>query len=358
MLSRHTKRALLGFLFAGVFLVVVGAAISHYFAARALEIRLEQERSELVEPEPMLLTVERSDRTRERAYAVRLQPYRRTSVAAETSGRVEEVLVEAGDSIEKDQVIVRLDATLPSLVAESAKAAVEAGEAQLRELRRRVREAERLADAQSIPETQLEEARSQAEVQERELERLRAEARRQEEILARHEVRAPFSGNVNQRLVETGDSVNVNQALVSLVTLDPLRVRFYVSDIEVGSFRAGDSLPLRLSAFPGREFEAPVVSVARATDPVSGLYMIEARVPNPDELISSGVRGRLLAQITHYSDTLFVPASAVRFEGRRAWVDLWRDGEVHARQLELGEETDGDYPVLAGLNEGDVLVIR
>lgn len=358
MLSRHTKRAILGLVFAGVALIVIGAATRHYFAGRALELRLEQERAALVPPEPMLFTVERADRTRERSFAVRLQPYRRSAIAAEAAGRVEEVLVEVGDSVEKGQPLFRLDATLARLNLESARATLKAAEAQFREVQRRAREAERLAAAQTIPETQLEAARAEAEVQAAELERLRSEARRQEELLQRNEVRAPFAANVNQRLVELGDSVNVNQPVASLVTLDPLRIRFFVSDMEVGSFRPGDMLKLTLPSHPDQAYEAAVISVARAADPVSGLFLIEAEVPNPDLTLSGGARGQVTVEIFQYTNRLFVPAAAVRFEGPRALADVWVDDELRVRELELGPETDGYYPVLRGLEEGEVLVVR
>lgn len=358
MLSRHTKRALLGFLFAGVVLALIGATTRHYFTARALEIRLGQERAELVAAEPLLLVVERSDRSRERSFAVRLQPYQRTTVAAELSGRVEEVLVEAGDWVEKGSLLLRLDPRLARLNVEAAQAAVKASEAQLRELTRRAGEAARLFAAQTIPETQLEAARSQAEVQESEMDRLRAEVGRQEELLARHEVRAPFSGNVNQRLVEQGDSVNQNQPLLSLVTLNPLRVRFFVSDLEVGSFRVGQAVLLTVSAMPGREFWAPVTSVAQATDTATGLFMVEAQVENGDQLLTGGAQGSIRATIHHHVETLFVPASAVRFEGRRTLVEVWDGGGATRRDLKIGAETGGYYPVFSGLEEGDILVVR
>lgn len=358
MLSRHTKRAILGLVFAGGFLIVIGAATRHYFAARALDLRLEQERAELVPPEPMLLEVERGDRSRTRSFAVRLHPYQRSAVAAETAGRVEEILVEEGDWVEQGDPLVRLDDKLARLTLDSARAALEAGNAQLRELQRRVREAERLSSAETIPQTELEAARSQAEVQAREIDRLRTEVSRQEEMLARHHVRAPFSGNVNQRLVEPGDSVTLHQPVVNLVTLDPLRLRFFVSDLEVGSFRAGDSLHLTLPSRPGEEFEAPVVSVAPATETTSGLYQIEARVPNPDHTLPGGAQGQVEAQIDTYTNMLFVPASAVRFDGPRALAEVWVDDEPQVRELVLGRETDGKYPVLAGLEEGELLVVR
>lgn len=358
MLSRHTKRAILGLAFAGVTLLVIGAASRHYFAGRALELRLEQERASLVPPEPMLLAVERSDRTRERSFAVRLQPYRRSAVAAEATGRIAEVLVEVGDSVDAGQPMFRLDAALARLNVESAQAALQAAEAQLQEVQRRAEEAERLAAAQTIPETQLEAVRAEAEVQAAELERLRSELRRQEEMLARNEVRAPFAGIVNQRLVDLGDSVNLNQPVASLVTLDPLRLRFFVSDTEVTSFQKSDILRLRIPSHPEKEFQAPVVSVAQSTDPVSGLFLIEGEVPNPEQAIPGGARGRVIADIREYTNMPFVPASAVRFEGQRALVEIWTAEGITLRQLELGPEIDGHYPVLDGIEEGEILVVH
>lgn len=358
MLSRHAKRAILGFSFAGIVLVIIGAATRHYFAGRALELRLEQERADMVPPEPLLFTVERSTRQRERSFAVRLQPYQRSAVAAETAGRIEEVLIDVGDFVEKDQVLFRIDPTLAQLNLEAARAALQAAEARLKEIERRVREAEQLAEARTIPRTELDAVRAEAEVQAAELERLRSELSRQEEILAHHEIRAPFAGNVNQRLVEVGDAVNVNQQVASLVTLDPLRVRFFVSDVEVQSFQPGDSLPLTVDSRPEDDFQVPVTSVADATDPVSGLFLIEGEVANPDRKLVGGAKGKVTATIAEYTDMLFVPAATVRFEGPKALVEVRVNGESEMREVELGPETDGFYPVLDGLAEGDVLVVR
>lgn len=358
MLSRHTKRALLGLLFAGAILVLVAAASRHYFASRALAIRLEQERAAMVPPEPMLLRVERADRSRTRAFAARLHPFRTAQVAADASGRIIEVLVEVGDEVGEGQLLVRLDPTIAEMNLAAARAGLEAAETQLRELRRQAAEAERLAEAETIPETQREAARSQVEVQAAEVERLRAEVNLQQELLDRHEIRAPFDGSVNQRHVEPGERVNAGQPVVRVAMLDPLRARFQVSDLEVGSFRQGDILQLSLQAFPDKELEAMVSAVAKSVDPATGLFPIEARVPNEGRSLPGGLSGTVRANIQQYDQALFIPASAVRFEGKRALCEVWEDGETVLRDLDLGPEVDGLYPVLSGLEEGELVVVR
>lgn len=358
MLSRHTKRAIIGFFFALVALLLVGVASRHYFAAQALEIRLEQERAAIVPAEPMLLAIERQTHSRQRAFAVRLQPFQSAALAAEVSGRVEEVLVEVGDDVVEGQLLARINPALARLNLTASEAGLAAAQAQLRELQRRASEAERLASMQTVPQTEREAAQAQVAVQEAEIQRLQAEVSRQEELLERHEIRAPMAGTVNQRLVEAGDSVNQNQAVATIVILNPLRARFSVSDVEVGSFRPGQEVQVVVEALPGKTFTATISFVARAVDPTSNLYPVEARVVDPEGLIPGGARGRVIAEIHQFSNMLFIPASAVRFDGRRVVAEVWREEQVTERELEIGPEIRGSYPILAGMDEGEIVIVR
>ncbi len=359
MLSRHTKRAILGFAFGAAAVALLAASARNYFANQALEQRLAEERAALVPPEPLLVPVKRQTRARERTFAATLAPDRRAAVAAEMSGRVAEVLVEVGDSVEQGDILVRLDSTFARLAVASSQAALAAAEAQMREIERRVREAERLAEAQTIPQTDLEAVRAEAAVQAAEIDRLRSHLREQEERFSRHEIRAPFAGSVNERFVETGDSVNVNEAVVALVDIDPLRVQFHVSDLERDSFAPGTALSLTVDSRPGETFSPAIRSVANAPAPGAGLYLIEANLPNPDQSLAAGSRARVKASLTEFRETLFAPAEAVRFQGEHALVEVWSDEQKPVlREVELGPEIDGAYPVLTGLQEGEILLIR
>lgn len=358
MLKRHTKRAILGLLFIGVALTLVIVVSQHYFAGRALAIRLEEERGEFVPAKPLLLTVERQTRSRSRAFAVRLEPFLRAGVAAETSARVQEVFVETGDSVAAGDLLVQLDPTVTELNLSSVEAGLQAAEAQLEEIRRLAAEAERLAESQSVPQTRREAAQAQVKVQEASTRQLQAELHKQEELLQRHQIRAPFAGHVNERLVDEGDSVTPNQPVITLVKLDTLRARVYVSDVEVNSFTQGQEVKLRLDAFPEEPLTAQISMVAQSADPVSNLFLVETRIANPDTALPGGTRGRIVAVVERFTDTLFIPASAVRFDGGRVLAEVWQEEKAQTRELRVGPAIDGDYPVFAGLDEGEVVIVR
>jgi RND family efflux transporter MFP subunit len=358
MLSRNAKRTILGLSVAVVVIIVFAAAIRHYFAARALEIRLEQERTALISPEPLLVEIGTRELTRSRTYAVRLEPFRRARVAAEATGRVQLVDFEMGDQVTEGQVLARLDNTLASLNLAAAQAAAESAAVQEQELQRRLREAETLAASRTIPETQLEAARAQLEVHQRDAARLQVELERQQELLSRHEIRAPFSGVVDQRLVEEGSTVNLNEPVAVLVALQPLRARFFVSDLELNAFSRDQMLDIRLGSGARQTLPARVTSISRSADPATGLFTVEAWADNPEGALPSGLQGTVTVPVEHYRQELFVPASAVRFEGASAIVTVRRNGEQETRRLRLGPELDGFYPVLDGLQAGELVVIH
>jgi RND family efflux transporter MFP subunit len=254
--------------------------------------------------------------------------------------------------------LVVLDSTVIELNIRSLKAGIAAAEAQLEEIRRLAAETERLVNSQNVPETRRQAAQAQVSVQEANTQQLQAELLKQEELLARHQIRAPFAGQINERLVDQGDSVNLNQPVVSLVNLDSLRARIYVSDVEVDSFTPGQEVKLFIDARPQEVLSVNVSTVARSADPVSGLFLVEMRIPNNDQALSGGSRGRIVAEIARFTDALFIPASAVRFDGDRVLAEVWKGEEAVSRELRIGPEVDGEYPVFAGLDEGEVVILR
>ncbi len=360
MISRRSKRVTLGLAFGFLALLLFITLLNRYFAAVELRQRLEEERAEIREPVPLVHTVERETASRERLFAARLDPREDSRLAAEVAGRVVAFQVAPGDRVREGEVLVRLDDTLAHMRTRAAKAGLEAARAQLREFRRQEREAEALAASRAVPESRLLEARSRVEVQEKEIARLESELDEARERLRRHEIRAPFDGVAGERLVETGDSVNAYQPLLGLAALDPLRVVFYAGEDESRFLEPGRRVALRLAGA-----EDPVEVEIRHCSPVAdrrtGTFRIEAHLPNPDLRRRAGLRGVVEATVALYENHLFIPATAVRYEGRQAYVELMEETGnegIRPAPVELAPEIGGRYPVLSGLSEGDRIAVQ
>jgi RND family efflux transporter MFP subunit len=346
MLSRRSKRAVLALTGLLLCVAVMFAVVARYFDAVEQRRRLDEEKASLKEREQFLFTVEPRTVQRERRFSAAVDPWLVSSIPAELAGRVSAVKVEPGSVMKKGGELVLLD-------SEIAESEYRRTSARLQELERLLAEAEVLGRSSVVSRTQVEAVRAEVRVAGAEADAARAR-------LERHVIRAPFDGAVVERLVQTGEAVNVNQPVARMVDVSRLRVVFYVNERDVGSFPEGTEIALRLPAVPGKVFMAPVRHVAPASDEATRLFRVEAELPNGDGGLRGGLTGEATAVVEVYRDQLLIPTACVRLEGSGAHVLRMGAGESgpESVRIRVGEELDGFYPVLEGLSSGDRVLVR
>lgn len=346
MLSRRRKRAILGFLFVGAFLLLLFFSVGRFFAGLEERRRYLEEKADLSPRPPNVHVVGREDVVRERRFAAEILPWRTAEISAQVTGRVEELAVELGDSVRAGDELVRLDDKV-------AAAALEAAEALVVENRRLLAERRTLAERDVAARTDLEAARARLVISEAEL----AQAR---ENLELHTVRAPFDGMVNARHVDVGDLARAGTRLLDVVDVSRLRVVFHVNGREVDAFRIGETVRLRPTGWAGPPLAPEIRFLAAAADASTRLFRVEAVLDDPPPGLRGGVQGTVAADVEIYEGMLFVPAAAVRLAGERALVvrEAGGEGGYGTVEIEVGPEVDGMYPVLEGLDAGDRILIQ
>lgn len=347
MISRRAKRVAIGTFILVFSIVFILVSVGRYVeSARELR-RYEEERAAIQAPPINIHTVETRNMPQMRRYSAELRPWMAADVPAEIPGRVTETLVEPGLPVREGDPLVRLDARFASLVVEQAAAQYEESE-RLRQ------EAEQLVRTNAVSRTQFDAAAAEAR-------RSRAALEEAKERLARHTVRSPFDGIVNERYVDIGEAVSANEAVASVVDLSRLRVVFYVSEEELEAFQPGRQLDLQVQARPGLSLEPSIDFVSRSADPRTRLFRVEAVLDNAGSDLPGGLQGVVEAEIARFADLPFIPAAGVRFAGRSATVlrpAANLDEDPVPVTVQLGPEIDGFYPVLDGLAAGDRILIR
>ncbi len=341
MLSKRTKRTVLGFLAVVLVVVFLLVSMARYMESRRERQRYDAQRAELKPPEPVSRVIEERPLRRERKFSADVNPWTEAKVPAEMAGTVVETLVEAGQPVKTGDVLVRLDDT-------RAKIAVELAKARYAEAMRLLSEAERLQKSRVVSQTAFEAAASEARVSKAQL----ADA---EDLLARHAVKAPFEGIVNRRMVDVGDAVNPNEEVAEVVDVNKLRVVFDVADTDLSAFQPGREVSLRLLGGGPDVLKPTVRFVSRSADPATRLFRVEAELENPG--IPGGLQGIVDAEVQVFPSGPVVPAAAVRFSGRDAMV-LKDDGGPVLTRIVVGPEIEGVFPVLEGLKAGDRVFIR
>ncbi len=286
---------------------------------------------------------------------------RTARLSTAVAGLVQRVGVEEGDRVRAGQPVAVLDAAIGRLDLDVAAAATAEAAAALTEAERR------LADARDIgegffPADELRSRASAVQTAQSLLARRQAEQARQRELLARHEIRAPFTGVVGARLVQVGEWVAPGTPLVELVDLSSLRLAFALPQALYGRVGPRTPLEVELDSEPGRRQAARVVAVVPVSDPAARTFTLRAALEQAPPLTPGmSVRGSL--RLAGDTEGVTVSRDAVnrRADGRHTvWVVDGDNGSGLAREqpVSLGAAQGERIVVTEGLRGGEQVVVR
>jgi RND family efflux transporter MFP subunit len=206
-------------------------------------------------------------------------------------GRIEEVLVEEGDSVIAGQLLVSLsgDAVVEGAVSASHEGLAAAS---LSAENRRL-DYERcleLYDAGAISELELEGARAALEAAEAAFGAARAGLSGAVSGRTASVVQAPFDGVVGRIWANEG-SLAGSEPLLMITGGGGFRARVLLPERELGRLSVGDPAVFSSTALPGMQIEGRVSSVSPALDPVTLLLPVEAVFTDSTGLLVPGLYG-------------------------------------------------------------------
>lgn len=197
------------------------------------------------------------------------QPWASATLAAETEGRVIEVLHEPGAEVQAGEVLLRIDPRARQAVLAQAQAALKQAQAEYTAAQRLRKQGHLSANQLAEREASL--RASQAQVQQAQLD------------LDASTVRSPIAGRLEARLVDVGDYLKTGNPLAEIAQLNPLRLVAYVSERDVSSLQRGQSVRLYGSEGEDHDLRGQVHFVAHTADPQTRTYRVDVRLDNPDQ---------------------------------------------------------------------------
>jgi membrane fusion protein (multidrug efflux system) len=133
----------------------------------------------------------------------------------------------------------------------------------------------------------------------------------QQAIIAKKQLRAPFSGRAGIVTITPGTYLNSGTVIVTLQELDPVYVDFFVPQKDLAQAQVGRNATLTLDAFPGKSFRGTVNAVNPKVDTDTRNVLVEARVPNPDRVLSPGMFVNVAVDVGSQQRYLTLPQTAV-----------------------------------------------
>ena len=294
-----------------------------------------------------------------------------SDVAPEASGRVIATPVDVGEFVNTGTVLVRIQGVDAGLRLEESRAAATRAEAnvKLAESQNTLAQttAQRYASLLAtgdVSKTVAEQARTQAETSVQSVNTAvasLAEARAQlalaEKAVADVVVAAPFSGYISDRKVSLGEYVQPSTAVVTLLKIDPLRLRLTIPGVQAGQVAVGQAVTATVDAFPGLTFRGQLTSVNPAISAEARSFIAEARVPNPGAKLKPGMFAVATIDQGRTARAMVVPQKAVVEDVNTNSFRIFAidaKGRASLRVVQLAARQQGEtVKILTGVKEGE-----
>jgi RND family efflux transporter MFP subunit len=331
-----------------LFRLAVGVAVAGALAAAAFKARgvlgpsrveasssPAPQKDEKKEKDPAAVAVQAAEVGAISAYTVataNIVAEDEVKVLAETDGKVQRLLVEEGDRVERGATLVQIDPTDATLAVEKAQIALQnAGIGLTR--------GEGLSKANLISAQELDKLRFERDLAAHEL----ADARHR---LRKTTVAAPFGGRITVRKVQTGQQVKPGEELLTLADFDPLVARIFLPEREVLDLAVGQSVRLALRAREETRFAGRIRQISPVVDAASGTVKVTVEAVRPPASVRPGAFVTVEVLRETRTAAVLVPRPAVIRELQETYVFV-AEGKIARKRI-----------VSVGLEEGDRLEIR
>ena len=286
-----------------------------------------------------------------------LAPLVEATVKAKVAGELVAVTVREGESVNKGQVLARIDLTEVQARVAARAADAQAARAQLVWAEKNRHQQQALLDKSFISQSAFDGIQSNYDVAVARLRAAEAELVVARKSMGDAVLVAPFSGVVSLRHAQPGERVALDARVVSIMDLSRLQLEAPVPPAAIGQVRIGQALNFHVEGFGEREFAGRIERINPAATAGSRSISVYAVIDNREGLLRGGMFAQGALTLSRVDGALAVPATAVREEIGQTFVYAIDNGLVKRKNVKVGApDAAGRVQVLEGLTAGDRIV--
>ncbi|WP_369411558.1 efflux RND transporter periplasmic adaptor subunit [Polynucleobacter bastaniensis] len=282
-----------------------------------------------------------------------VRAFRGVELSTEIGGLVQNVPIKSGMDVKEGELVIKLNdasdvAQLKSLqaMADLAKVINERDRQQL--------------EIQAISKNVFDTSRADAASKQ-------AQVEQQTALVAKKNLKAPFSGRVGIVMINPGQFVNPGDKLLTLQTLDPIFVDFNLPQSNAEQIQVGQEIVVTTDAFKGASFTGKITAISPKVDTNTRNIQIEAQLANPDKKILPGMFANVNIKLGEQVKMLTLPQTAVTYNpyGSTVFIakptgkkDKQGKPALEAQQVFVttGPTRGDQVAILKGVDEGAIVV--
>lgn len=280
---------------------------------------------------------------------VRIQPVEQTqdftatveanivnNIAPSTPVRIDRILVEIGDRVNKGQTLVEMD-----------QVNLKQAKSQLDNLQLDYDRAAELfkvggASKQSVDaiQTQLDVARTVYH-----------------NLVENTKLVSPVSGIVTARNYDRGDMYG-GEPVLTIQQITPVKLLVNVSESFYTKVSKGMDVKVKLDVYGEELFPGKVSLIYPTIDPQTRTFPVEIKLENRDQRVRPGMFARVTMNFGTLDHIVAPDLSIIKQAGSGdRYIYIYRDGKVSYNKVELGRRMGDKYEVVSGVGDGDQVVI-
>jgi RND family efflux transporter MFP subunit len=322
------------------------------------------------------------------------RPFQEIEVHAKVSGYVKQIMVDVGDRVVAGQTLAILEVPEMSDDVARAQASSKRSEAEVQHARDELAQAQagydaahltyqRLADVNKqrpnlIAQQEIDDARgkdlaaeagvsaakSALAAAQQQVQVSQVDQQRTNTMLAYSKITAPFAGVISKRYADTGAMIQAGTAsqtqalpLVRLSEIGKLRLVLPVPESMVSKIHLGEVVEVRVPSL-NRSFPGTVSRFSDTVSTATRTMETEVDVLNPGLTLVPGMYAEANLTLDRRQKALAIPLMAVSTQGDKSSVFVvTAENKVEERQVKLGIQTANRTEVVAGLHDGDLVVV-
>jgi RND family efflux transporter MFP subunit len=317
-------------------------------------------------PAVAVARVTHQDLYKENTIFAEFRPYMEVELHAKVSGYVREMKVDFGDRVKAGQLLATLEVPelqdeLHNAIATQQKAEADYTNAHLIYMRLTAvnKEHPNLVAQQDLDTAEDKDRTTAAAIA-----ATKADVDKYKTMVAYTRITAPFDGVITKRYADPGALIQAGttsdtqaRPLVRVSDNYRLRLDFFVSQKYVKDTHVGDPVEVRVDSMGGKTFTGIITRTTERVEEQTRMLTAEIEVPNPKLELVPGTYASVVLKVESHPHALAVPVEAVP-AGQQSSVYLVNDQrQIEERPVTLGLETSTSREVLAGLKEGDLVLI-
>ncbi|MBS0287978.1 MAG: efflux RND transporter periplasmic adaptor subunit [Proteobacteria bacterium] len=198
-----------------------------------------------------------------------------------------------------------------------------------------------------------------------------AQVNQQKAVIDKKIIRAPFNGRLGISNVNPGQYVNPGDKIVTLQSLDPIYVDFYIPQQSLKLIKKGQEVSMTSDAYPQKTFKGKITTINPIIDAATRNVQIEATMNNPEQILLPGMFATVEVATGKPLPYLTLPQTAISFNPYGEIAYIVKEKTVNEKSkknnnkpiliaeqtfVTVGETRGDQVAVLKGINPGDTVV--